>query len=148
MSINQSPKLNVLGKMAIWTGIAAAVLSLVLGVAIIETTPHQQHPEFLWRFREWPYALCGLVFLILASLAFACGLTARRMAAGKTGVGLAVFGWAHLAFLSVSVAVPFVMLMMISCRWLLDGKPEGKAGPPETQADRPSASEQEQTRLM
>jgi hypothetical protein len=122
MTIRQSPKLNVLGKMAIWTGIAAAVLSLVLGVTIIETTPHQQHPEFLWRFREWPYALCGMLFLILASLAFACGLTARRTAIGKAGVGLAVFGCVHLAFLSASVGVLFLMLAMISGRWLLQGE--------------------------
>jgi hypothetical protein len=148
MTISQSPKLNVLGKVAISTGIAAAVLSLVLGVTIIETTPHQQHPEFLWRFREWPYALCGIVFLILASVAFACGLTARRTGAGNAGVGLAAFGCAHLGFLSASVGVPFVMLIMISGRWLLEGKPERKAGPPEAQADRPSGSEQEQTRSM
>lgn len=130
MSISESPKFHVLGKAAVGTGIAAAVLSIVLGVTIIETTPHQQHPEFLWRFREWPYALCGMVFLILASLALACGLTARRTAAGKVGVSLAFFGCAYLATLSASVGVPFFLLMMISGRWLLEGKPERKAGPP------------------
>jgi hypothetical protein len=122
MTISQSPQLNVLGKVAIWTGIAGAVLSLVLGVTIIETTPHQQHPEFLWRFREWPYALCGMLFLILASLAFSCGMTARRTVAGKAGVGLAVFGCVHLAFLSASFGVLFLMLVMISGRWLLQGE--------------------------
>jgi hypothetical protein len=131
MTISQFPKLNVLGKVAIWTGIAAAVLSLVLGVTIIETTPHQPHPEFLWRFREWPYALCGILFVILASVAFACGRLARGMTAGKAGVGLAVFGCAHLAFLSASVGVPLFLLMMISGRCMLEGKPERKGGPPE-----------------
>ena len=109
MTISRSPKLNVLGKVAIGTGIAAAVLSLVLGVNIVATAPHQQHPEFLWRFREWLYALGGIVFLILASVALACGRTARRTAAGKTGLGLAMFGCAHLAFLSASVGIPFIL---------------------------------------
>jgi hypothetical protein len=136
MTISQSPKPYVLGKVAIGTGIAAAVLSLVLGVTIIETTPHQQYPEFLWRFREWPYALCGIAFLIFASVAFACGRTARRTAAGKAGVGLAVFGCAHLASLSASAGVPLIMLMMISGRWLLAGKPDPEPGPPEAQTDR------------
>jgi hypothetical protein len=146
MSIGQTSKLNVLGKAAVWTGIAAVVLSIFLVVTIVETTPHQKHAEFLWRFQEWPYALCGMVFMILASLTLACSLMTRHTAAGKAGVGLAFFGCAYLATLSASGGLLIIVLMMISMRRLLEGKPELKAGLPESQADRPSGGDSEQTR--
>jgi hypothetical protein len=124
MTISPSPTRTVLGKASLWTGIAGAVLSLVLGIALLRSANGQERPGFE-RFGEWPYALGGALVVILGSVAFGCGLAAKRTAAGKEGLTLSFFAFAHLAFLSTAGAA-LVMLMIVLYRRLLEEKPDLK----------------------
>jgi hypothetical protein len=124
MMMRQSPNLRYLGQASLWAGIAGAVLSLVLGIALLRSTNGQERPGFE-RFGEWPYALGGVAVVILGSVAFGCGLAVKRTAAGKGGLALSFFAFAHLGFL-LSHGAAFVFLMMLLYRRLLEEKPDPK----------------------
>jgi hypothetical protein len=122
MTMSPSLTRTVLGKASVWAGIGGAVLSVVLGIALLTSTNGQERPGFA-QLREWPYAPWGVVLAILAAAAFGCGLAVRRTAAGKAGLALSFFAFAHLAFVW-SFGGAFVLLMIFLYRRLLEEKPD------------------------
>ena len=136
--MSQSPMLNDLAKASLWTAIAGLVFPVGLAVLVITS---DQHRLDIARLREWPYALCGVLFLILELIALGCGIAARRTVSGKRRLALSAFG-SHLlastlcAFWETPIPVlvlPCGMLLLYSMTllWrLLFARPSG-AGPPK-----------------
>jgi hypothetical protein len=134
--------LNDLAKASLWTAIAGLVFPVGLAVLVITSDQHRLDME---RLGEWPYALCGVLFVILELVALGCGLAARCTATGRVGLGLSALAWCLLAStLSAFGGTPlpvlilsFTMLLLYSMTllWRLLSARPSDAGPPEAQTD-------------
>jgi len=137
-TMSQPPNLTKLAKVSLWTSIAGLVFPVSLVILLITSAQHRLDME---RLREWPYALCGVLFVLLESVALGCGIAARRTVSGKRRLALSAFG-SHLlastlcAFWETPIPVlvlPCGMLLLYSMTllWrLLFARPSG-AGPPK-----------------
>ena len=138
--MSQSPSLEDLAKASLWTSIAGLVSPVSLTVLAITSDQHRLDIE---RLREWPYALCGVLFVTLELVALGCGIAARHTVTGKRGLALSAFAWYLLAStlfafggtVLPSLVLSFAMLLLYSMT-LLWRLPRSDAGPPEAQTDR------------
>jgi hypothetical protein len=125
-------------KASLWTAIAGLVFPVSLAVLVITS---DQHRLDIARLREWPYALCGVLFLILELIALGCGIAARWTVTGKRGLGLSALAWHLLAvtlFAFGGTVAPvmvltfgILLLYSIALLWRLLSARSSDAGPPQ-----------------
>jgi len=133
MTTSQSPNLNVPGKVSLWTAIAGVVLSCVLAVVLLTKEHQRPEPDFE-RLREWPNALCGVLFVMLDLVALGCGIRARHTVAGKKGLRLSLCAWIPMVAMWSFSGGTFFMLILLLCNRVAPLKPDPEACPPEPQA--------------
>jgi hypothetical protein len=155
MTMSQSLKLNDLAKVSLWTAIAGLFFPVSLVVLSIMS---DQHRLDIAQLGEWPYSLCGVLFVILELVALGCGLAARYTMTGKRGLGLSALGWNLFAVTLFAfggtplpmVILSFTMLLLylMTLLWRLLPSRSSDAGPPEAQIHRQVEKAPKQTGAM
>jgi len=137
--MSQSVNLNNLAKASLWTSLVGLVFPLSLVVLAITSDQHQLDLE---RLRQWPYALCGILFVILELVALGCGIAARYTRIGRIGLAILVLGLILLTSILAlfggmflpSLILQFGLLITytMTLLWRLFFVRPSNAGPPET----------------
>jgi hypothetical protein len=155
MTMSQSPNLNYLAKVSLWTAIAGLFYPVSLVVLSIMS---QHHRPDIAQLGEWPFAFCGALFVILELVAVGCGLAARCTVTGKRGLGLSALAWNLLAVTLFAfggtplpmVILTFTMLLLylMTLLWQLLSACPFDASPPEAQIHHQEERAPKQTGAM
>jgi hypothetical protein len=104
-----------LGEASLWissAGIVVLVSLAILAVVTFNPANTQRGLDFE-RLRQWPYLLCGAIFVILELVGLGCGFAARDTLAGKRGLAVSALVWFLVAsFLSSFGGSPLPSLIL------------------------------------
>jgi hypothetical protein len=144
MTKTLSPNRDDLAKASLWAASAGLAFPVSLVVLAAASDQHRLDME---RLGDWPYALGGVLFVIVELVALGCGIAARYTRIGRFGLAisvlglilltstLAAFGGMFLPSLILQFGLLLTYTVTLLWRTLSERPPE--AGSPEAQTDRP-----------